>query len=250
MTAIAVSYASERFDQIKEGNTKTTTYTMNRRATKIHQLQQVPRTLKKQYKTSSDDEKETLTKLQNIPWKKLMTLRRAEWHWGYREIEPGHLWRIWRRGRVAGQWRRAEGVWIPKEENSKNMDQFQSISLLSVEGNIFFSIISSRLTEFLLKNNYIDHSEWKGGIPGVPSCLEYTGVVKQLISEAHESKGDLVVLWTWSTPSGPYCTNWSGLQYTSTMFPVRSRIWSWITTIISGWKSLQKHQTGTFLRKK
>ncbi len=34
-----------------------------------------------------------------------------------------HLWKIlkviWRRGRVADQWRCAEGVWIPKEENSK-----------------------------------------------------------------------------------------------------------------------------------
>lgn len=78
-----------------------------------------------------------------------------------------HLWKIlrviWRRGRVADQWRWAEGVWIPKEENSKNINQFRTISLLSVEGKVFFSIVSRRLTEFLLKNKYIDPSVQKGG---------------------------------------------------------------------------------------
>lgn len=110
-----------------------------------------------------------------------------------------HLWKIlrviWRRGKVAGQWRCAEGVWIPKEENSKDISQFRTISLLSVEGKIFFSILSRRLTEFLLKNGYIDTSVQKGGIPGVPGCLEHTGVVTQLIREAREGKGDLTVLW-------------------------------------------------------
>ncbi|XP_063058826.1 uncharacterized protein LOC134452393 [Engraulis encrasicolus] len=110
-----------------------------------------------------------------------------------------HLWKllrvIWRRGHVAGQWRSAEGVWIPKEEDSKDISQFRTISLLSVEGKIFFSVLSRRLTEFLLKNSYIDTSVQKGGIPGVPGCLEHTGVVTQLIREAREGKGDLTVLW-------------------------------------------------------
>ena len=109
------------------------------------------------------------------------------------------LWKvlrvIWRRGVVANQWRQAEGVWIPKEENSTKLEQFRTISLLSVEGKIFFSILSRRLTDFLLKNGYIDTSVQKGGIPGVSGCLEHTGVVTQLIREAREGKGDLVVLW-------------------------------------------------------
>ena len=49
------------------------------------------------------------------------------------------LWKIlqvfWRR-RIPDQWRVAEGVWIPKEENSTQLDQFCSISLLCVEGKI------------------------------------------------------------------------------------------------------------------
>ncbi|XP_048863711.1 uncharacterized protein LOC125738598 [Brienomyrus brachyistius] len=109
------------------------------------------------------------------------------------------LWKllrvIWRRGTIADQWRQAEGVWIPKEENSTRLEQFRSISLLSVEGKVFFSILSRRMTDFLLKNKYIDTSVQKGGIPGVPGCLEHTGVITQLIREAREGKGDLAVLW-------------------------------------------------------
>ncbi|XP_077380867.1 uncharacterized protein LOC144020874 [Festucalex cinctus] len=305
MTTIIVSFGSERFGWTEYVNTKTTSYTMNRRATKIHQLRQELRTLKKQFKRATEEEKQPLAELHNILRKKLTTLRRAEWHRrrgrerarkradfianpfrfakrllgdkrsgrlecsseevnyflrntmtdplreeelghnkalispapptvefkvsepSLKEVEevikaarsassPGpsgvpylvykrcpellqHLWKtlkvIWRRGRVANQWRRAEGVWIPKEEDSKNINQFRTISLLSVEGKVFFSIVSRRLTEFLLKNNYIDTSVQKGGIPGAPGCLEHTGVVTQLIREAHENRGDLAVLW-------------------------------------------------------
>lgn len=94
------------------------------------------------------------------------------------------LWKIlklfWHRGKVASQWRTTEGIWIPKEENASTIEKFCIISLLCVEGKIFFKIVSQRLMEFLLKNRYIDTSVQKGGVPGVPGCLEHTGVVSQL----------------------------------------------------------------------
>ncbi|KAL1267230.1 hypothetical protein QQF64_002905 [Cirrhinus molitorella] len=83
------------------------------------------------------------------------------------------LWKIikviWRRGKVAQQWRHAEEVWIPKEENSSNIEQF--------------------------RNKYIDTAVQKGRIPKVPGCIEHTGVITQLIQEAREGGGDLAVLW-------------------------------------------------------
>lgn len=60
---------------------------------------------------------------------------------------------------------------------------------------IFFSIASKRLTNFLLNNNCIDTSLQKGSIPGVPGCIEHTGVVTQLIREVREGRGDRAVLW-------------------------------------------------------
>ena len=93
------------------------------------------------------------------------------------------------------QWRFTEGVWIPKEEGSKSLDQFRIISLLNTEIKIFFSLLSRRLSDFILGNGYIDTSVEKGGVAGMPGCLEHTGVLTQLLREAKESKGDLTVLW-------------------------------------------------------
>ena len=104
------------------------------------------------------------------------------------------LWKvlrtIWRRGRVVDQWRQAKGVWIPKE-----IDQFRIILLLNTEGKIFFSILSRHLSKFLIMNEYIDTSVQKGGVAGMPGCIEHTGMVSQLIREARENNGNLAVLW-------------------------------------------------------
>ncbi|KAF7644984.1 hypothetical protein LDENG_00212670 [Lucifuga dentata] len=101
------------------------------------------------------------------------------------------LWRlirvVWRRGRAAKQWRHAEGVWIPKEKDANDITQFRTISLLNVEGKIFFKILANWLTEYLLRNSCIDTTVQKGGVPGMPGCLEHTGVVTQLIREAREN---------------------------------------------------------------
>ena len=109
------------------------------------------------------------------------------------------LWKllkvIWRRKAIPSQWRSAEGIWLPKEENSCEIEQFRIISLLCVEGKIFFKIMAQRLTEFLLENDYLDTSVQKGGVPGMSGCLEHTGVVTQLIREARTNKGNLAVLW-------------------------------------------------------
>ncbi|KAJ8333497.1 hypothetical protein SKAU_G00415050 [Synaphobranchus kaupii] len=260
MTAIIVSYASERFGQIEKGNAKTTTYTMNRRATKIHQLHQELRTLNKQAEWHSRRGRERARKraafianpfgftkqllgdkhshhvcsreevnrfLQDTlsdpmreqelePNRALISPAPPTTEFNQREpslkeVEevikaarsastpgPGgvpylvykrcpellrHLWKtlkvIWRRGRVTNQWRCAEGVWIPKEENSKNINQFRSISLLSVEGKVFFSIVSRRLTEFLLKNNYIDPSVQKEQPVNFDSSLKDSAAIQK-----------------------------------------------------------------------
>lgn len=70
------------------------------------------------------------------------------------------------RGSVVKQWRHAEGVWIPNEENASDIMQFRTISLFNVEGKIFLKILANQLKECLLRNSYIDISAQKGGIPG------------------------------------------------------------------------------------
>ena len=67
----------------------------------------------------------------------------------------------------------ADGVYIPKEQNSSDISQFRPISLLNVEGKMFFSVMATRLTKYLMENKYLDIAVQKGDIPGVFGCVEH-----------------------------------------------------------------------------
>ena len=89
----------------------------------------------------------------------------------------------------------AEGVFIPKEQNSTEINQFRPITLLNVEGKIFFSVMASRLTKYLTENGYIDISVQKGGIPGVSGCLEHATMIWEAIQRIKSKKLNLDVVW-------------------------------------------------------
>ena len=46
----------------------------------------------------------------------------------------------WRNKHVSCEWSTADGVYIPKEKDSKGIGQFRPISLLNVEGKVFFAV--------------------------------------------------------------------------------------------------------------
>ena len=105
------------------------------------------------------------------------------------------LWKlikiVWRKGVVPRGWQLAEGCFVPKEESAEGLHQFRSISLLSVEGKMYFSPLSKQISQFLLENHYIDTSVQKGGIPQSSGCLEHTGVISQLLKEAKEDRRNI-----------------------------------------------------------
>ena len=68
---------------------------------------------------------------------------------------------LWKKKLEPGLWTLAEGCFVPKELNSTTLDQFGEISLLDVEGKIFWSIIPKRLTTYLLTNEFISPSVQK-----------------------------------------------------------------------------------------
>ena len=107
----------------------------------------------------------------------------------------GYLKGMWKKNSISREWRKAEGVFIPKEEGAEDVEKFRTISLLNVEGKLFFGLKAERLMKFALENKCIDTSIQKGGVPGMAGCLEHTAVISQLIREAKEGKGDLVVTW-------------------------------------------------------
>ena len=101
----------------------------------------------------------------------------------------------WERRRIESEWQRAEGIFIPKEKDSKEIHQFRPISLLNVEGKIFFAVLARRLTSYVIQNNYIDRSVQKGGVPGVPGCIEHSSVIWEALKRAKENRLSLHIVW-------------------------------------------------------
>jgi len=66
------------------------------------------------------------------------------------------LWRLmrtaWEKRTMPKAWRRVGGVLIPKEENTVDISQLRPISLMNVEGKVFFSITAQRMVEYLKRN--------------------------------------------------------------------------------------------------
>ena len=91
---------------------------------------------------------------------------------------------LWRINVVPETWNKAEGVYIPKEENSQGISMFQPISLLDVDGKIFIGIFAARMASFLLANDYIDTSVQKAGIPRSPGCVEHSAMIWHTIHSA------------------------------------------------------------------
>ena len=102
---------------------------------------------------------------------------------------------VWRKGKVPDCWQQAEGIFTPKEKDSKTVTQFRTISLLNVEGKIFFAVLAKRMTQYLTSNQYIDTSVQKGGVPGFSGCVEHTSALSQIIREAKINQKDLTVVW-------------------------------------------------------
>ena len=74
-------------------------------------------------------------------------------------------------GIVPQEWCLADGVWIPKEMHRRGITNFRPISLLNVNGKIFFWVLAHHMTTFLISNHYINTSVQKAGIPGFPGYV-------------------------------------------------------------------------------
>lgn len=79
MTTMVISFAQDRFGGEEQRATQTP-YIKNHRAVKIHNIHQELKPLKKQHKDASEEQHSTLLELRVILRKRLMTLRRAQWH--------------------------------------------------------------------------------------------------------------------------------------------------------------------------
>ena len=129
---------------------------------------------------------------------------------------------------VDDSWR----VHIPKEQNSKDINQFRPISLLNVEGKIFFAILASRLTKYLLTNEYIDTSVRN-------SCFFGTWF-GWLFKKLKLTKIWMSFGWIWLMPMDRYLTKWYICLFKCTMFLRKYPVCKALTSMDSACDSPQR----------
>lgn len=104
----------------------------------------------------------------------------------------------WTKLKIPSEWQRAVALPIPKQQDFKTLDQFQSIALLNLQGKIFFSVMARRMATYLMDNCYIDTSCQKAGVPSFPGCVEHTSMIWDQIQTGKRERKDLhVVCVTW-----------------------------------------------------
>lgn len=102
---------------------------------------------------------------------------------------------LWDDKELVEEWCRAEGVYLPKEQNAENIGQFRPISIINVACKIFMGILAKRTVAYLQSNGYVDESVQKAGIPGIPGCTEHAFTLWDAIQEAKKNKENLNVVW-------------------------------------------------------
>ena len=102
------------------------------------------------------------------------------------------LWKFLRKAYtkkfIAEKWGLADEIYIPKEKDSRKLEQFRPIVLLDVEGKIFFGVIAKRMTRFVINNGYVNTSIQKAGVPGFPGCTEHTTMLWDRIKTEKNNK--------------------------------------------------------------
>ena len=69
------------------------------------------------------------------------------------------------------------------------------ISVLNVEGRIFFSAVQKRLASFMLSNNYIKIKTQKAFLEGIAGCIEHGSMVFEALRYAKRHGVSICVAW-------------------------------------------------------
>ena len=78
---------------------------------------------------------------------------------------------------------------------SKDNTNFRPLSLLNVEGKIFFGVLACRMTNFLMSNHYINTPVQKAWIPVFPVCIEHSRMIWNVTLSTKRDKTELQVIW-------------------------------------------------------
>ena len=96
------------------------------------------------------------------------------------------------------QWQSAREIYIPKVNppTKHKTSDFRPITLLNVEGKLFFSLVSRRLETYLRSSNkFVNKSVQKGCMEKVPGCWWHMSMVWAALKKAKSKNLSLATIW-------------------------------------------------------
>ncbi len=85
-------------------------------------------------------------------------------------------------------WQKSKISLIYKRNEPDNPKNFRPIALSSIAGKIYHQILSNRILDYLIGNNYIDSSMQKAFIHNVNGTIEHNQLLQEIISHARVNK--------------------------------------------------------------
>ena len=102
---------------------------------------------------------------------------------------------VWKYRIIPTSWQRAMIVLLAKRDVLDRPSEFRPIALLNAEGRLIFTLMNGRLSDYMLKNGYIDTRVQKGFIERLAGCVEHFETVHAALLDARTRKKNLCVRW-------------------------------------------------------
>ncbi|CAG9575288.1 unnamed protein product [Danaus chrysippus] len=103
--------------------------------------------------------------------------------------------KIWSGKQIPECFGKAIFVLIPKKDIVTDPKDTRPIALTNTISKIFFSVLQTRMTRFMLSNNYFRPNHQKGFLPGISGCLEHNTLLSESLKDARKSERQITVCW-------------------------------------------------------
>ena len=72
----------------------------------------------------------------------------------------------------------------PRKGDSEDTTNFFMIALTGCIGKTYHLLLNAKLTDYLVKNNFVDSTMQKAFLPGINGCIEHNAALEEIIKDA------------------------------------------------------------------
>jgi len=102
---------------------------------------------------------------------------------------------VWERREIPSSWQVGRVTLIPKSGDNSDPGLMRDITVLNVEGRLFWAVFQRRLASFLVENEYLPRAVQKAFLENVAGCVEHATTLGEALKDARRRTRQVVVAW-------------------------------------------------------